>query len=100
MAIGIEIEQWKDYRSNERPIIRRAGTGRYIDVRISRNDCVLTSRRQTKVPKSEISDWYECLKCGRTNEIAASNGKMTECPHCDGGVIPVGEPFQSCQFSP
>jgi len=99
MAISREIEHWKDYRSYERPIIRRAGSGRYIDVKISGNDCVLTSGRETKISKSEISDWYECLTCGRINEIAASKGKMIECVHCHGAVVPVGEPFQPFQFS-
>jgi len=52
------------------------------------------------VSKSEISDWYGCLTCGRINEIAASKGKLTECVHCHGAVILVGEPFQTVQFSP
>ena len=96
----IEIEQWKQYRSNERRITRRVDSNRYIVVRISRNDCVLISRHESKLSKSEISDWYECLRCGRINEIAASKGRMTECALCHGAVIPVGEPFQTAQFSP
>jgi DNA-directed RNA polymerase subunit RPC12/RpoP len=92
MAIGSDIEQWKDHRSNDRPVIRRARSNRYIDVRISTNDCVLTSRREDNVPDSVISDWYECLQCGRIHEMAASKSKVTECSHCRGAVIPIGEP--------
>lgn len=96
----IEIEQWKEYWSNERRITRKAGSKRYIGVRISRNDCVCTSPRESKVSKSQISDWYECLKCGSINEIASSKGKLAECTHCLGPVILVVEPFQIAQFSP
>jgi hypothetical protein len=55
MAISNDIEQWKDYRTNERPVFRRVKSNRYIDVRISRNDCVLTTRRETKSEAHSIS---------------------------------------------
>jgi hypothetical protein len=99
MAIGGEIEQWKNYRSYERPILQGAGSNRHIDVRISSSDCVLTSRPDTKVPKGEISDWYECPGCGRIHEMAASKARLTECSHCGGEVILRAEPFQTTQFS-
>ena len=97
--INEENDQWKDYRTKERPILRRAGLNRYIDVRISRNDCVLISRPEIKISNTEISDWYECLQCGSIHEITASKGKLTECPDCRGAVILIGEPFQATQFS-
>lgn len=96
----IEIEQWKEYRSNERRIALREGSKRYTSVIISTNDCVLTSRCESKVSSGVISDWYECLACGRTIEIAASKGNIVECAVCHGALIPVGEPFQTAQFSP
>ena len=49
--------------------------------------------------KSEISDWYRCLKCERINEVP-SKDKLTQCPHCGGAVVAVAEPFQATQFSP
>ena len=63
------------------------------------NDSVLVSRREKTVAKSEISDWYRCLKCERITEVPSKN-ELTECPHCGGAVVAVAEPFQTTQFSP
>ena len=84
-----EIDQWKPYRSAERHI-RRLAPKRYVGVRISRNDWVLTSRREKR---------YQCLGCERTTEVR-SKDEPTQCPHCGGAVAPVAERFQASQFSP
>lgn len=95
-----EIEKWKPYRTTARPIIRIPGTNRYIDVRVSRNDCVLTSRPEKSISKSEISDWLECEECGRISEVPKSKNEPNHCPHCNGAVVPIAEPFQRTQFAP
>jgi DNA-directed RNA polymerase subunit RPC12/RpoP len=59
----------------------------------------LVSRREKTVAKSEISDWYRCLKCERITEVP-SKDELSKCPHCGGAVVAVAEPFQTTQFSP
>jgi hypothetical protein len=59
----------------------------------------LVSRREKTVAKSEISDWYRCLKCERITEVP-SKDELTKCPHCGGAAVAVAEPFQTTQFSP
>jgi hypothetical protein len=94
-----EIRTWRRYRTNERPILR-IGPKQYRNVLISGSDGVLVSRPSNTIPNWVISDWYECLECGRIAEIPGINDLLTNCPDCDGAVIPVAEPFQTTQFSP
>ena len=60
-----------------------------MDVLISGNDGVLVSRPSNTIPNRVISDWYECLVCGRIAEVPGSNDLLTNCPDCDGALIPV-----------
>jgi hypothetical protein len=94
------IEHWKKYRTRERRIRPSIPRGNYVPVRISTNDCSLITRSPNGVSEREISDWFECVDCGRTYEVAANRNGLAECPNCKGKTVSIAEPFQATCLSP
>lgn len=94
-----DVKKWNRLRTGGRHINpRESKLNSQVFVKISRSDCVLVSRSGSTVPAKEISDWYECLGCGRTTEMPASE-LLAQCPGCGGSIESIAEPFQRHQFS-
>jgi hypothetical protein len=95
-----DVNRWNPLRTIER---RMRSHGPSVDpsirVRISRNDCILVSRSEWKLPAKEISDWCQCSDCYRIFEMRA-NQPLEQCPRCGKPVDAIAEPFQRTSFSP
>lgn len=59
-----EVQKYNKYRTKGKQI-RFIGQGDegYTSVRLSSADRVLVSRSLSRVPKTEVSEWYQCLEC-------------------------------------